>query len=119
MASADKSTAVGIDLGTTYSCVAAFYNGKIRVIPNEQGNHTTPSYVAFTDERRLIGDAAKNQVNMNIWLSDILRRMITICQTLRRRYLEITFCLGYLKLYVLSYFFDFMSLFNMNLYWTY
>jgi heat shock 70kDa protein 1/2/6/8 len=65
MASADKSTAVGIDLGTTYSCVAAFYNGKIRVIPNEQGNHTTPSYVAFTDERRLIGDAAKNQVNMN------------------------------------------------------
>jgi molecular chaperone DnaK (HSP70) len=54
--------AVGIDLGTTYSCVAAWFNGQIRVIANEQGNTTTPSYVAFTNNSRLIGDAAKNQV---------------------------------------------------------
>jgi heat shock 70kDa protein 1/2/6/8 len=62
-----KIPAVGIDLGTTYSCVAAWYNGQIRVIENEQGNTTTPSYVAFTSDNRLIGDAAKNQVrNKNI-----------------------------------------------------
>jgi heat shock 70kDa protein 1/2/6/8 len=61
----DTAPAVGIDLGTTYSCVAAFYNGKIRIISNEQGNPTTPSFVAFTDEKRLIGDAAKNQVHIN------------------------------------------------------
>jgi molecular chaperone DnaK (HSP70) len=54
--------AVGIDLGTTYSCVAAYFNGKIKIIPNEQGKTTTPSYVGFKDDKRLIGEAAKNQV---------------------------------------------------------
>jgi molecular chaperone DnaK (HSP70) len=59
---AEEAQAVGIDLGTTYSSIAVWNNSQVKVIENEQGKTTTPSYVAFIDEHRLIGSAAKNQV---------------------------------------------------------
>lgn len=65
MAGNGKKVAIGIDLGTTYSCVAVWRHDKIEIIVNDQGNRITPSYVGFTDSQRMIGDPAFNMVTCN------------------------------------------------------
>ena len=65
MAGKEEGPAIGIDLGTCYSCVAVWQHNRVEIIPNELDNRTTPSYVAFTETHRLIGQAAKDQVALN------------------------------------------------------
>ncbi|KAF7811322.1 heat shock cognate 70 kDa protein [Senna tora] len=65
MGKTSQNLGIGIDLGTTYSCVAVWKSDRVEIIVNDQGNRTTPSYVAFTDTQRMVGEAAKNRAALN------------------------------------------------------
>lgn len=80
-----KKIGVGIDLGTTYSCVGVFRRGKVEIIANDQGNRVTPSYVAFTENERFVGDPAKAQIASNP-KNTIYGKFIIIINIVRRHH---------------------------------
>jgi L1 cell adhesion molecule like protein len=88
---AGEGPAIGIDLGTTYSCVGVWQHDRVEIIANDQGNRTTPSYVAFTDTERLIGDAAKNQVAMNPQNTVFGKYCFIAVRNIRRTVLQVVF----------------------------
>uniref|UniRef100_A0A183CI48 Hsc66 n=1 Tax=Globodera pallida TaxID=36090 RepID=A0A183CI48_GLOPA len=71
-----ECNAVGINLGTTHSCVGVFQHERVEIIANDHGNRTTPAYVAFTDTERLIGDAAKNQARNGLMMTELKRAIL-------------------------------------------
>ena len=73
MAGEEEDSAIGIDLGMTYSCIVVWQHDRVEILTNEQGNKMMSSYVSFTDNERLIGDATKNQVARSSTLTILLR----------------------------------------------
>ncbi|KAF3341128.1 heat shock protein [Carex littledalei] len=88
MASRKEAQAIGIDLGTTYSCVGVWHHGRVEVIANDQGNRTTPSCVAFTPDEWLIGEAAKNQADGNPTNTIFNKRAIDVATTQAIKWVE-------------------------------
>lgn len=114
MAGKGEGPAIGIDLGTTYSCVGVWQHDRVEIIANDQGNRTTPSYVAFTDSERLIGDAAKNQVAMNPINTVFGKSLIPLLKNLYFRfYIDFRLCmlLEILILQIILYFLKFLFAF--------
>lgn len=92
MAEKGEGPAIGVDLGTTYSCVGMWQNNRIEIIANDQAHCTTPSYVAFTETERLVGDAAKNQADMN-QINTVYGKFQAFCSSQQ-------FCIWTLKAYI-------------------